>query len=255
MNRTVQLKSVPPWEHWNSDRLKKEQDTNPRSFSRGFQMRAFSDSERMFPSFPLCYTHGVVTGEVSRRGWPVFIGVDLAGDKRPGNVIFVCAVDPVTQRRFPLEVLCGAWTSPETAKQLAAVNARHPNVRIIMVENNGYQQSLIDWVKNSPTDSSFWFKVESFTTGFANKANPTYGLPSLEVEFKNKAWVVPAAEFEGHPVTCLCGWCTWVSEVKDYPMGSTTDTVMAQWFAREAISRWGGVGAPSGSNLAGLNLR
>lgn len=254
MNRTAKLPSVPVWEHWNVERLRKEQTTNPRAFSRGFQMRAFSDEERMFPSFQTCFTHGVVVGEVARRGWPVFIGVDLAGDKRPGNVIFVVALDPSTQRRYPVEILCGAWTSPETARRLSELNSRYVNVRIVMVENNGYQQSLIDWVKSSPADSSFWFKIESFTTGFANKANPTYGLPSLEVEYKNKAWVVPADEFEGHKVYCTCGWCTWVREVTDYPMGATTDTVMAQWFCREAISRWGGIGAGA-PNLTGLNIR
>ncbi len=218
-------------------------------------MQAFTDDERMFPSFTTCFTPGVCTAEISHRGWPVFMGVDLAGPHRPGNVIFVVTLDPNTQRRYPLEVLAGAWTSPETARQLANVHARHPNTRFIMVENNGYQQAIIDWIKSSPTDHSFWYKIESFTTG-ANKMKVEIGLPSLEVEFKNQAWVIPADEFSAHPLTCLCGWCTWCNEMRDYPMSSSNDCVMACWFAREAISRWGRITISSpGLGLANINSR
>lgn len=220
-------------------------------------MRAFSDDERMYPSFQTCFSSGVVTGEITRRAWPVFMGVDLAGTKRPGNVIFIAAMDPATQKRYPLEILTGNWTSPETARQLSMATARHPNVRYIMVENNGYQQALIDWVKSSPNDHSFWYKIESYTTTGVTKNSLTVGMPSLEVEFKNKAWVVPYDEFAGHAVTCHCGWCTWKTEVRDYPMSATTDTVMAMWFCREAISKWG-VGASmigQGGGLTGLNNR
>lgn len=254
MQQSFKLPSLETWEHWSSERLLLEQKANPRAFARGFQMKAFTDDERMFPSFKTCFEHGVVTGEVARRGWPVFVGVDLAGPKRVGNVIFAAALDPSSHRRYPLEVLTGAWTSPETARQLAGVASRHQNLRHIMVENNGYQQAIIDWIRSSPVDHSFWYKIESFTTGM-NKSAPDVGLPSLEIEFKNKAWVVPAGEFEGHPPTCRCGWCTWVAETTDYPLGQATDTVMAMWFCREAISRWGvGVGQKAVS-LGDFNMR
>ena len=254
MNHTQRLEAVPAWSVWNPERLQAERDNNPRAFARGFQMMAFTDDERMFPSFPTCLMPGVPAASFAQRGWPVFMGVDLAGKNRPGNVIFIVAVDPLTQRRYPLEILAGAWTSPETARQLAMAHSRHPNTRVIMVENNGYQQAIIDWIKNSPTDHSFWFKIESFTTG-ANKVKPEVGLPSLEVEFKNKAWVIPHEEFERHTITCHCGWCTWNSEMRHYPMSASTDTVMGCWFAREAVSRWG-VATPKGmASLAGFNDR
>ena len=187
MSTSIRLPSLPVWSHWDTQRLIAKSESNPRSFARGFRMQAFTDDERMFPSFTTCFTPGVCTAEISHRGWPVFMGVDLAGPHRPGNVIFVVTLDPNTQRRYPLEVLAGAWTSPETARQLANVHARHPNTRFIMVENNGYQQAIIDWIKSSPTDHSFWYKIESFTTG-ANKMKVEIGLPSLEVEFKNQSW-------------------------------------------------------------------
>jgi hypothetical protein len=251
MNTARRLVSVPPWSHWPTEELRKKQQSEPRTFSRGFQQRAFSDDERMFPSFRDCYTPGIVLGDVIRRGWPTFAGVDLAGTSRPGNVIFVAAVDPVSLRRYPVEVLCGNWKSPETARQLGGVQERHPNLRCIMVENNGYQQSIIDWIQASPGDHSYWFKIESYTTGFQSKVNPVYGIPGLEVEFKNKAWVVPSAEFEGHPPQCRCGWCAWSQEVNEYPCGATTDTVMAMYFCREAMTRWTGPGV-SGDGRGGV---
>ena len=251
----IQLPALPVWDHWNTDRLQREQRENPRSFARGFQMRAFTDEERMFPSFKDCYSHGVVIGDIQRREWPTFIGVDLAGPKRPGTVLFAVALNPVDQRRYPIDIQCGSWTSPETAKRLAQMHDRNPNTRFIMVENNGYQQALIDWIRHSQdVTKNFYYKVESFTTG-ANKNAPEVGLPSLEVEFKNKAWVVPIDEFGGHSPTCKCGWCTWNSETVDYPMGATTDTVMAMWFAREAIARWGGARGSATAGLADLNVR
>lgn len=262
MNVSQKLPSLPVWEaKWDAKHLQDEAEVNPRSFERGFRQMAFTDSERKFPSFETCFTPGIVLGDISRRGWPTYAGVDLAGEKRPGNVIFVAAVDPTTLRRYPLEVLRGNWKSPEVCAQLAGVNARHPGLRVIMVENNGYQQSLIDWIRQSPGDNSFWFKVESYTTGFQTKVNPIYGLPGMEVEFKNKLWVIPSGEFEGHPAHCQCGWCVWKLEVHDYPMAASTDCVMAMAFCREAISLWetgktAGVGGTAGGpGLGGFNSR
>lgn len=253
MNRIRKLASVPPWDHWNAARLKKEKAESPRMFARGFHMKAFTDDERMFPSFTSCYAPGVRVVDISKRGYPVFVGVDLSGPKRPGNAIFVAALDPATQRRYPLEVACGNWTSPETARRINDINMRYPNTRVIMVENNGYQQALIDWVKSAVNAHSFWFKIEAFTTG-SNKNAPVIGLPSLEIEFKNKAWVIPNEEFEDHEKTCRCGWCTWTMETKDYPMSATTDTVMAMWFCREGMSQFAGAMAPP-LNTSRLNVR
>lgn len=248
-----QLTALPLWSaRWAQSSLTLEYQRNPRSFSRGFQMKPYDDAERTFPSFKTCFSPGVVVGEIARRGYPVFVGVDLSSDKRPGTCMFALAMDPVSRRRFPLEIALGAWTSPETAQRLADMNAKY-NVKVIMVENNAYQQSILDWIRHTGTQggmsANFWWKLEGFTTG-KNKSSPEYGLPSLEVEFKNKAWVIPEAEFMGHDVTCRCGWCVWQREVVDFPAGATSDTVMAMWFAREALAKFGAM-MPTGAELLG----
>lgn len=250
MNQSIRGPKFAPWKHWPAERLKQEQLGNPRSFARGFEMKAYTDAELWFPSFKGCFTPGVVVGDIIRRGWPTYAGVDLAGAKRPGNVIFVVAVDD-GGRRYPVEILRGGWTAPETAKQIYGVSQRHQNLRYFMVENNGYQQSLIDFIKSEPSWPGLYYKVESFTTGQRNKADVNYGLRSLEIEFSKKQWVVPESEFAGHPPACQCGWCAWRQEMANYPFAGEGDTAMACWFAREAIARLGG-GRSSGSSGLGL---
>lgn len=249
----MQIPPIPVWEEkWGHERLKSLAEENPRAFARGFRMQAHSDEELMFPSWAKCCVPGLVTGELARRGMPTFVGVDLASDKRPGTAITVVGLEESTQRRYLVESMRGSWTSPETAAQLGDICARHPNVRIIMVENNAYQQSLIDWIDHDKRQfGSIWAIVEPFTTG-RNKASPTYGLPSLEVEFSNEAWTIPT-EWDGHSVTCQCGWCVINREFRSYPRGTTSDSVMSLWFARAAVQKWGA--PPADVDLRGLSIR
>jgi hypothetical protein len=48
-------------------------------------------------------------------GRPVFAGVDLSSKKRPGNAIVVVRVEPMTQRRFVVDVRYGRWSAPRLA--------------------------------------------------------------------------------------------------------------------------------------------
>jgi len=81
MNRIRMIASIPPWEHWNTERMRNEQADNPRSFQRGFQMRAFSDSERMFPSFESCFTPGVVVAGIFAAGIAAAVAAAKHGRK------------------------------------------------------------------------------------------------------------------------------------------------------------------------------
>jgi len=57
--------------------------------------------------------------ELHELDLPAYIGVDLAGENRPGNAIAVVGVDPVSHRRYMLEIKFGGWTSPVLAGVLA----------------------------------------------------------------------------------------------------------------------------------------
>ena len=219
-------------------------------FARGFRMVPFSDEERAFPSVVKCYTYGVSTGDLARSAWPKFLGVDLSTDVRAGNALVAVALDPGTKRRHLVRVLRGAWTSPETARRIQQLDAEF-NFRVIVVEKNAYQRALIDWLRQ--IKAPCWPKVRPFETTGRNKHDPSLGVRSLEVEFSNQAWVIPASEFEGHAASCLCGWCIWRREFEDYPLGVTDDAVMSTWFAREAIHLWGSPAGPT--RIEGLHDR
>jgi hypothetical protein len=238
--------------------IAKERAIGPRAFNRGFRQIAISDEDNTFPSFQQCYAVGpLALGEIQRRAWwPKFTGVDLASSKRPGTAIVTVAVDPKDRKRYPVDVRVGAWRSHETAQMLTAVNELY-QPEVIMVENNAYQQSLIDWIQFIKLD--YWYKVDSTTTG-TNKMSEEVGLPALLLEFHNKSWVIPADEYRHHPpghheAHPPCGWCRFDHEFRFHPLFSTSDLVMATWFARQAIERSGYVFDDGTEQLEGLTNR
>lgn len=237
----VKLRSIPLWDRWGSEQLKAKFHAGERAYRRGFRLEAFSDEEITFPNFKNCYSHGITLGEIQRSDWPKFTGVDLAGKKRPGNAIVTVAVNPKTKRRYPCDIRFGAWKSPETCAHLAEINRMY-NPTVIMVEDNAYQEALIDWVQATKSDNDFWMKLEPTTTTGGKKISGDIGLPSLEVEFKNRAWVVPADEFEHLPPGNTNPWYRWAYEFNNHPLASQSDGVMATWFVRQGIEIYGNFG-------------
>ncbi len=237
-NVSQKLPNLPLWEPAFSKAKLDEMQADPMfDFEQSMRLQVIRPGELEFPSFKTCYQEGVDVAAACRRGMPVAIGVDLSSATRPGNFITAVGVDIVARRRHLLEVRNGAWKSPETVRQLGEVCANHPGLQYIMVENNAYQGALIDWVNETKADFPWWMKIEPFTTG-ANKADPILGVRGFEVEFKNKAWVLPASMWEGHKSSCVCAWCVWSREFSLYPKSPTTDGIMATWFAKTAIDRW-----------------
>jgi hypothetical protein len=233
MNPSIKLPPIPTWKAKHSVETLKEAMTDPYTFSRGYRMEAITPGELLFPSFDSCIQHGLTAGELRARKMPTYLGVDLAGKKRKGNAIVGVGL-AANNRRALVDVRFGAWRSPDTAKNIGEVHDHH-NTQFIQVESNAYQEALIDWIKEGGLN--YWMKVEAFTTG-ANKNDPDIGLAVLEVEFHNQGWIIPGGEFEGHPPNCACDWCRLVAEIRGYPKYSSTDGLMALWFARDALAKW-----------------
>lgn len=214
--------------------LKQRRVDSPKTFQLGYQNKALVDGDLTYPSFDLCCTKTnsiVPSSLVQNAGWRFYVGVDLAGKKRPGNVIFTLAVDPTRDVRVPVDIRRGAWTSDQTARQIVEVYRKF-SPDVIMVENNGYQQSLIDWMRVLPGVPSL--PIYAHTTG-ANKINPEIGIISLQVEFDGRMWEIYLPD---HGIVCDCAWCVWAEEMRGHPAATSTDCVMACWFAREGIRRF-----------------
>ncbi len=222
---------IPLWRaHWDEAALRKRcEQIGRRAFDRGFRQQPLSDDEMLFQRAHIeaAYDYTLTSRDLAPNDWITYAGVDLAGTDRPGNVIFVLGVAP-DGTRVPLEIQAGGWTSPETARRIVEMNRRW-RPQIIAVENNAYQQSLLDWmslldVRDVP--------VRPFTTGAA-KSHLAIGLPSLAVEFERGAWRIPMG-LRHHEESCDCATCAWIQEMLTYPLGRSSDRLMACWFAREA---------------------
>lgn len=257
----VKLRPAPLWKPRFSSEFFEEMERSPRaevqiSYNRGYRLNAVSDSDKVFPSFESCRQRGIVLGDIIRNDWPKFVGVDLSGSKRKGNAIVSGALDPVSKRRYVIDVRTGLWRSSETAEQIGIVfNLVRPSV--IMVEDNGYQDSLIDWIKAA--GMSFGHLVEPTTTTGYSKSSTTYGLPALEIEFKNQMWVVPYSEYEGalpEDPGARGWWAMFDQQFRNYPFAPATDFVMSTWFMRQGMERFLHFYAESGGGSVGnLNVR
>jgi len=95
----------------------------------------------------------------------------------------------------------------------------------------------ISLVKQISPDKSL--PIKGFTTG-KNKHDEREGLPGLEIDFENGAWEIYLGE-KKHDFNCLCPWCVWQNEMTSFPGCENIDTIMACWFAWEAIRFYSGV--------------
>lgn len=239
---------------WTEKALRARHAQGERAFARGFFLNAIADGELSFPGYPKCRVPGVTIGDIARSDWFKVTGVDLSGSKRPGNAIVTVAVDPLSHRRYVIDVRYGAWRSNETCEQIGIVDS-HFRPSLIMVEDNGYQQALIDWAQADKSKHRWWMKVEATTTG-SNKRNQEIGLPALQVEFERGGWVFPLSEWEGanqNDDGPRGWWARLDQEMRHHPVAEQSDGTMALWFARQGIVMHGGLDVPT--NLGDFNAR
>jgi hypothetical protein len=249
---------MPLWaDRWAPDNLRERYfQITPRAFDRGFRQRPSSSMDLIFPHFAQneIFFYSENWREIENElhpgyvdpSWPRFIGADLSGAKRRGNVVFVVALSP-TGIRHVIDVWIGAWDSPEMARQIDASFREH-KPKIIFVENNAYQQALIDWIVDAKLDCAHY--VEGFHTG-SKKMDPIIGLPSMDVQFSMKLWRIGIPHSEHDIVAeapgvhgCACGPCTWVRDCRTTTFeDDTPDSIMASFIAKEA-SRMGGKWTP-----------
>jgi hypothetical protein len=176
------------------------------------------------------------------HGYKVYTGVDLAVGlqkrRRSGyTALFTIIVHPDASREV-LMVESGKWSGPEIIQKIVSTYNRYGG--IIIVENNGAQEYLLQFVRQDTA-----VPVQPFTTG-ANKAHPEFGVESLATEMANGKWIVPNIGGAVEP-----GVADWIADLDDYsPLAHVGDVLMASWFAREG-ARTGKIGAKPGKHDLG----
>jgi hypothetical protein len=213
---------------------KKRRELGEAAFQRGFRNRPWSDEDIKLRSFATCLDESLTPAEALKqlgKNWRVVSGVDVAGKSRAGFAIFTGAVCVDTNVKIPLDIHY-AQGGDAAIKYCREVVNRTFKPEVYMVECNATQDSFRGWLQTSGEGEIL---TEAFMTG-AQKADPSVGIQSLDIEFANGLWVFPIKHLAGHDRgVCQCGWCRLIREISCYPSYETSDGVMAMWFARERM--------------------
>jgi hypothetical protein len=229
------------WEDkWSEAKLDdKRGEVGERVFARQYLLNAMSDEERTFPEKSLERSFDLTRADIGDDvddEWITYGGVDLAsafGRKNAWTVIWTIAVNPHDHRFYLKEMYRRRMSFPDTVEAIIA-QARKHNWRLGKVENNAYQQAVIDAI--GERDKTL--PLEPFTTG-SNKADEKVGLPGMAVAFEKSKFAIPAARFPLAPddpsmISIL------MTELRTHPGGEFSDTIMALWFAWSAATSGSG---------------
>lgn len=225
---------------WSEEKLnEKAQELGTRAFSRQYLLNAMSDEERTFPERCLekSFDSSLADiGEEIEPHWPTFGGVDLAtalGKKNAWTVVVTLAKSPYSRRLYIKDIYRRRMPFSDTLTVLSEQHRQH-HWKLCYVENNGYQQAVIDAMEGVDR----MIPIEAFVTG-VNKADEKIGLPGMNVAFEKAHFAIPAAKFplaadESTPLHVL------MNELRTHPGGEFSDVIMALWFAWSAALQGSG---------------
>ncbi len=231
---------------------------SPRAYSRGMEQNSIQDSELLYPSWVRLRDSFKGKKIVDLlgperlgpkgwfKGWGRYGGVDLSNEHRPGNIIVSLAGEKTREtgkgRRYcPLEVHGSGLklTHPQVLDHMTGAHRRW-DWDSCFVESNAQQEQVLrvaERLRELGQDVPWLRVVHGFCTT-AKKWDEHLGLPALEAEFAQGAWLVPYGEWEGHTEDCPCGWCQLDRQLSTFtregPGTEFYDELMAVYFAWEA---------------------
>jgi phage terminase large subunit-like protein len=217
---------------WTTEALLEKRKLDQRAFDHQYMLKPFSEADIVF-NFDTVLL-GAGDDAVPNSSWHYFFGVDLAASLDRGaaySSVFVIGIDPNEQRpvRHAVEVIREKMRAPEFMDVIIDAAQRYDPV-CIMVENNAYQQSMIDFLEATGKE----LPVHGYRTG-AQKLDLQTGVPAVAPLFGRELFKYPVniAHIDSG---CDCTFCQWLEELKMFPSGKTSDTVMAMWLSERAYS-------------------
>jgi len=233
---------------WTPKMLQAErQSLGALPFERCYRQRAVSETDKTFQHFARCYDDQLsftMAGErAMRERWPCYVGVDISGPRRPGTAISVIGIDPNEPgRRQWVDARAGRWGSVALAGQLDDVYRRY-DVKVVRVENNSVQELFFGIVAADPEKHLWGRLVEPFTTTAKAKWDIETGIMTMDLEFQNQGWVIPARQMTDHDFESAehyreCAECRALHEVGAHPMFPSTDILMSLWIARSGADAY-----------------
>lgn len=225
-------------EVWPTEELIKKRNEDPRAFAHQYMLEPIADSDTIFNYDTILMGSGddVVPGP----SFEYYFGVDLApalgNASNAYSVIFVIGVDSNDPRgvRHVVDIIRARAKAPDFMEMIIdAYNQYKP--KCIMVENNGYQQSMIDFLEARNVE----LPIVGYRTG-SQKLDLQTGVPSIAPLLARGLLRYPI-DSAHLSAGCGCNFCVWIEELKMYPSGQHSDTVMAMWLAERAYMHTRGI--------------
>ena len=224
--------------------LQRKEEVGSTRFAREYLCLPISDESSLFPErilrpcFDPQYEMPKSLSDDDRKALRVYTGVDLALSSTVGadfTVITTIGVDEFGNR-FLIDIKRSkGHTMMEQLRQIEDVYRTYRPIKVL-IEDNAFQRVFRDELIRN-TD----IPVEGFTTG-VNKQALDKGVPSLQILFENRKFIIPRKTERDRDITdklvnelkCF----TWV-DGKLQGLGAHDDMVMSLWIANEAANSHG----------------
>ena len=204
------------------------------SARRQYMLEAISDADTMFghEAIDLMFDYSLMQApEMNIVGWAG--GVDLAvSEKETANWTVMATAAVMADGTRILADIWRARVAPVPSWDRMINSWRRYHHNLLLVENNAYQQSAVDYIKRA--EPKVADAVQGFTTG-RQKADEKVGLPGLAGRLA--LWKVPMGDARHEEEICRCDRCQLRAELKSYPYGEYSDCLMALWFCDTAAER------------------
>lgn len=226
---------------WDRVALEESYENNVREFERGFNNRAMSDEESLvcWENVQSCFRPDLEPGEIDFKPALTLAGYDLAIGKREGSSYFAAMVLTMSHdgKQSPTEIIRERLPFRRQVETILGIHNRTRPVPVVhIVESNAYQLALVEQVRQEGKS----IPVEAFITD-RKKADPHFGLPSLDPSFAAGEWVIGTkGGHDGESLPdCTCPQCIWLRELRNFPT-TTSDILMASWFVHTAARSYRG---------------
>ncbi len=221
--------------------LQRKEEVGSTRFAREYLCTPISDDAALFPETTLqaCYDNQFSMpnhmSQQDRENLRVYTGVDLALSSTVGadyTVITTIGVDD-KKNRYLLDIKRKKGLPMMEQLRLIEDTYRTYRPLRVLIEDNAFQRVFKDELIRN-TD----IPVEGFTTG-VNKQALDRGVPSLQILFENRKFVIPRKTERDRILTDLLvnelKCFTW-QEGKLQGLGAHDDMVMSLWIANEAAT-------------------
>lgn len=207
---------------------------NRRNYDRGMRQLPYSDEDILFKPEGI---KKAVRWDLHRDDYighclAVYTGLDPGGKSQPKTVIFTFGLGP-DKKKYVLDIRRGSWgPSRAMAEQVIEV-WRTFKPGVITVENNALQEAVINLIREV---TPIPLPIMGHNTG-REKMDPIYGLPGLAAEFENGDWIIPLKHIESHKDDPdACGYCEYLIELEQYPQGTYSDAIMANFLSNMGLT-------------------